>query len=145
MTAQPNANALIPTCAVNGQLSFPPVRQTRPVLTSLTAPQKFRAGPAIPVISSREAPALKTILLVLRITVQKVPGFLDAPAMIPAQAAEGVIISVIFAGETEQEPLAAAAVRIKARWALTPVDKLSDFQKTKGNHEQAPRLRGLLL
>ena len=76
---------------------------------------------------------------------QKVPGFLDAPAMIPAQAAEGVIISVIFAGETEQEHLAAAAVRIKARWALTPVDKLSDFQKTKGNHKQAPRLRGLLL
>ena len=65
--------------------------------------------------------------------------------LIPAQAAEGVIISVIFAGETEQEPLAAAAVRIKARWALTPVDKLSDFQKTKANHEQAPRLRGLLL
>ena len=126
-------------------LSFRAVRATQAVLTSPIVRQKSAAGLAIPDIKNQEARALKTILLVLRITVQKVPGLLDAPAMIPAQAAEGVIISVIFAGETEQEPLAAAAVRIKARWALTPVDKLSDFQKTKGNHKQAPRLRGLLL
>ena len=119
---------------------MPTVRPTTP-----TAPPNVPPGAVTQVIQSQEARALKTILLVLRITVQKVPGFLDAPAMIPAQAAEGVIISVIFAGETEQEPLAAAAVRIKARWGLTPVDKLSDFQKTKGNHKQAPRLRGLLL
>ena len=57
MTAQPNANALIPTCAVNGQLSFPPVRTMQTVLTSLTAPQKSVHGPAIPVINKKEAPA----------------------------------------------------------------------------------------
>ena len=57
MTAKPNANALIPTCAVNGQLSFPPVRTMQTVPSSPTAPQKFRAGPVFPVISSREAPA----------------------------------------------------------------------------------------
>ena len=57
MTAQPNVNALIPTCAVNGQLSSLLVRTMQTVLTSLTAPPKFRAGPANPVISRREAPA----------------------------------------------------------------------------------------
>ena len=114
-----------------------PTPTARP--TTPTAPPNVPPGAVTQVIQSQEARALKTILLVLRITVQKVPGFLDAPAMIPAQAAEGVIISVIFAGETEQEPLAAAAVRIKARWGLTPVDKLSDFQKTKGNHKQIGR------
>ena len=192
MTAQPNANALIPTTAGTERrfrcrptLTVPPtiptalpnvppgavtqvihsqearalkttpvttvrrlfqvVQATQAALTSQIVRPKSAPGLVTQVIKSQEARALKTILLVLRITVQKVPGFLDAPAMIPAQAAEGVIISVIFAGETEQEPLAAAAVRIKARWGLTPVDKLSDFQKTKGNHKQAPRLRGLLL
>ena len=55
MTAQPNANALIPTCAVNGQLSFPPVRTMQTVLTSLTAPQKSVHGPANPVINKKEA------------------------------------------------------------------------------------------
>ena len=124
---------------------FQVVQATQAALTSQIVRPKSVPGLVTQDIKSQEARALKTILLVLRITVQKVPGFLDAPAMIPAQAAEGVIISVIFAGETEQEPLAAAAVRIKARWGLTPVDKLSDFQKTKGNHKQAPRLRGLLL
>ncbi len=57
MTAQPNANALIPTCAVNGQLSFPPVRTMQTVLTTPTAPPKSVPGPVFPVISSREAPA----------------------------------------------------------------------------------------
>ena len=57
MTAQPNANALIPTCAVNGQLSSLLVRTMQTVLTSLTAPPKSVPGPAIPVISRREAPA----------------------------------------------------------------------------------------
>ena len=144
-TVLPSARPAMPTTATTERQLSPVVRATQAVLTSPIVRQKSAAGLAIPDIHNQEARALKTILLVLRITVQKVPGFLDAPAMIPAQAAEGVIISVIFAGETEQEPLAAAAVRIKARWALTPVDKLSDFQKTKGNHKQAPRLRGLLL
>ena len=57
MTAQLNANALIPTCAVNGQLSFPPVRTMQTAPPSPTAPPKSVPGPAIPVISSREAPA----------------------------------------------------------------------------------------
>ena len=144
MTAQPNANALIPTTAgTERRFRCRPTLTVPPTIP--TALPNVPPGAVTQDIHSQEARALKTILLVLRITVQKVPGFLDAPAMIPAQAAEGVIISVIFAGETEQEPLAAAAVRIKARWGLTPVDKLSDFQKTKGNHKQAPRLRGLLL
>ena len=140
-----SARSLPTLTAGTERRQFPLVRAMQVVpITPIVRP-KSAAGLAIPDIHNQEARALKTILLVLRITVQKVPGFLDAPAMIPAQAAEGVIISVIFAGETEQEPLAAAAVRIKARWGLTPVDKLSDFQKTKGNHKQAPRLRGLLL
>ena len=139
------ARALKTTPVTTVRRLSPVVRATQAVLTSPIVRQKSAAGLAIPDMKNQEARALKTILLVLRITVQKVPGFLDAPAMIPAQAAEGVIISVIFAGETEQEPLAVAAVRIKARWGLTPVDKLSDFQKTKGNHKQAPRVRGLLL
>ena len=57
MTAQLNANALIPTCAVNEQLSSLLVRTMQTVLTSLTAPPKFRAGPANPVINKKEAPA----------------------------------------------------------------------------------------
>ena len=143
-TVLPSARPVMPTTAgTKRRFRCRPMLTARP--TTPTAPPNVPPGAVTQVIQSQEARALKTILLVLRITVQKVPGFLDAPAMIPAQAAEGVIISVIFAGETEQEPLAAAAVRIKARWALTPVDKLSDFQKTKGNHKQAPRLRGLLL
>lgn len=143
-TVLPSARPVMPTTAgTKRRFRCRPTPTARP--TTPTAPPNVPPGAVTQVIQSQEARALKTILLVLRITVQKVPGFLDAPAMIPAQAAEGVIISVIFAGETEQEPLAAAAVRIKARWALTPVDKLSDFQKTKGNHKQAPRLRGLLL
>ena len=139
------ARALKTTPVTTVRRLFQVVQATQAALTSQIVRPKSAPGLVTQDIKSQEARALKTILLVLRITVQKVPGFLDAPAMIPAQAAEGVIISVIFAGETEQEPLAAAAVRIKARWALTPVDKLSDFQKTKGNHKQAPRLRGLLL
>ena len=143
-TVLPSARPVMPTTAgTKRRFRCRPTPTARP--TTPTAPPNVPPGAVTQVIQSQEARALKTILLVLRITVQKVPGFLDAPAMIPAQAAEGVIISVIFAGDTEQEPLAAAAVRIKARWALTPVDKLSDFQKTKGNHKQAPRLRGLLL
>ena len=55
MTAQPNANALIPTCAVNGQLSSLLVRTMQTVLTSLTAPPKSVPGSANPVISRREA------------------------------------------------------------------------------------------
>ena len=143
-TVLQNARPVMPTTAgTKRRFRCRPMLTVRP--TTPTALPNVPPGAVTQGTTSREARALKTILLVLRITVQKVPGFLDAPAMIPAQAAEGVIISVIFAGETEQEPLAAAAVRIKARWALTPVDKLSDFQKTKGNHKQAPRLRGLLL
>ena len=143
-TVLPSARPVMPTTAgTKRRFRCRPMLTARP--TTPTAPPNVPPGAVTQGIQSQEARALKTILLVLRITVQKVPGFLDAPAMIPAQAAEGVIISVIFAGETEQEPLAAAAVRIKARWALTPVDKLSDLQKTKGNHKQAPRLRGLLL
>ena len=57
MTAQPNANALIPTCAVNGQLSSLLVRTMQTVLTSLTAPPKSVPGPAFPVINKKEAPA----------------------------------------------------------------------------------------
>ena len=63
LTAVPNTGLTVPanakpnttTTAGTGLRSFPPVRQTRPVLTSPTAPQKFRAGPANPVISRREA------------------------------------------------------------------------------------------
>lgn len=57
MTAQLNANALIPTCAVNGQLSSLLVRTMQTVLTSLTAPPKSVPGPANPVINKKEAPA----------------------------------------------------------------------------------------
>ena len=57
MTAQLNANALIPTCAVNEQLSSLLVRTMQTVLTSLTALPKFRAGAAIPVIYSQETAA----------------------------------------------------------------------------------------
>ena len=57
MTAQPNANALIPTCAVNGQLSFPPVRTMQTAPPSPTAPPKSVHGPANPVINKKEAPA----------------------------------------------------------------------------------------
>ena len=120
------------------------VRVTPVVLTSLTALPKSAAGLVNQVIQSQVTAALKTIRLVLRITVQKEPGFLDAPAMIPAQAAEGVIISVISAGETEPAPLAAAAARTEAQWALTPVDKLSNFQKTRDNHKQSPSFEGLV-
>ena len=56
-TVQASAKPNTTTTAATGLRSFPPVRQTRPVLTSPTAPQKFRAGPVFPVISSREAPA----------------------------------------------------------------------------------------
>ena len=55
MTAQPNANALKPTSAVNGQPSLPPVRTMQTVLTSLTAPPKSVLGPAIPGINKKEA------------------------------------------------------------------------------------------
>ena len=125
-------------------LSFRAVRATQAVLTSPIVRPKSAAGLANQVIQSQVTAALKTIRLVLRITVQKGPGFLDAPAMIPAQAAEGVIISVISAGETEPAPLAAAAARTEAQWALTPVDKLSNFQKTRDNHKQSPSFEGLV-
>ena len=63
LTAAPNTGLTVPanakpnttTTAATGLRSFPPVRQTRPVLTSPTAPQKFRAGPAIPGINKKEA------------------------------------------------------------------------------------------
>ena len=65
LTAVPNAGLTVPasakppimTTAATGLRSFPPVRQTRPVLTSLTALPKFRAGAAIPVIYSQETAA----------------------------------------------------------------------------------------
>ena len=123
---------------------YPLVRVTPVVLITPIVRPKSAAGLANQVIQSQVTAALKTIRLVLRITVQKEPGFLDAPAMIPAQAAEGVIISVISAGETEPAPLAAAAARTEAQWALTPVDKLSNFQKTRDNHKQSPSFEGLV-
>lgn len=55
MTAQPNVNALIPTTVATIRLSSLLVRTMQTVLTSLTAPPKSVPGPAIPVISSREA------------------------------------------------------------------------------------------
>ena len=63
LTAVPNTGLTVPanakpnttTTAGTGLRSFPPVRQTRPVLTSPTAPQKSVPGPAIPGISRREA------------------------------------------------------------------------------------------
>ena len=55
MTAQPNANALIPTTVATIRLSSLLVRTMQPAPPSPTAPQKFRAGPANPVISRREA------------------------------------------------------------------------------------------
>ena len=45
-TVLPNARPVMPTTAGTGLRSFPPVRQTRPVLTSPTAPQKSAPGPA---------------------------------------------------------------------------------------------------
>ena len=56
-TVLPNARPVMPTTAATVLRLFPPVRQMRPVLTSPTAPQKSVHGPAIPVISRREAPA----------------------------------------------------------------------------------------
>ena len=140
----PEAHALKMTPVTTVPLSFRAVRATQAVLTSPIVRPKSAAGLANQVIQSQVTAALKTIRLVLRITVQKGPGFLDAPAMIPAQAAEGVIISVISAGETEPAPLAAAAARTEAQWALTPVDKLSNFQKTRDNHKQSPSFEGLV-
>ena len=63
LTAVPNTGPIVQasakpnttTTAGTGLRLFPPVRQTRPVLTSPTAPPKSVPGPAIPVISSREA------------------------------------------------------------------------------------------
>ena len=55
MTAQPNVNALIPTTVATIRLSSLLVRTMQTVLTSPTAPQKSVPGPAIPVISRREA------------------------------------------------------------------------------------------
>lgn len=57
MTAQPNANALIPTTVATIRLSSLLVRTMQTVLTSLTAPPKSVPGSANPVISRREAPA----------------------------------------------------------------------------------------
>lgn len=57
MTAQPNANALIPTTVATIRLSSPPVRTMQTAPPSPTAPPKFRAGPANPVINKKEAPA----------------------------------------------------------------------------------------
>ena len=54
-TVQANAKPNTTTTAATGLRSFPPVRQTRPVLTSPTAPQKSVPGPAIPGINKKEA------------------------------------------------------------------------------------------
>ena len=143
-TVLPSARPAMPTTATTERQLSPVVRATQAVLTSPIVRPKSAAGLANQVIQSQVTAALKTIRLVLRITVQKGPGFLDAPAMIPAQAAEGVIISVISAGETEPAPIAAAAARTEAQWALTPVDKLSNFQKTRDNHKQSPSFEGLV-
>ena len=140
----PEAHALKMTPVTTERQLFQAVRATQAVLITPIVRPKSAAGLANQVIQSQVTAALKTIRLVLRITVQKEPGFLDAPAMIPAQAAEGVIISVISAGETEPAPLAAAAARTEAQWALTPVDKLSNFQKTRDNHKQSPSFEGLV-
>ena len=51
----------MPTTAATGLRSFPPVRQTRPVLTSPTAPQKSVPGPATAGILRKAAAALPTI------------------------------------------------------------------------------------
>ena len=68
LTAVPNTGPIVQasakpnttTTAGTGLRLFPPVRQTRPVLTSLTALPKFRAGAAIPDMKNQEARALKT-------------------------------------------------------------------------------------
>ena len=138
------ARALKMTPVTTERQLFQAVRAMQAVLITPIVPPKSAPGLANQVIQSQVTAALKTIRLVLRITVQKEPGFLDAPAMIPAQAAEGVIISVISAGETEPAPLAAAAARTEAQWALTPVDKLSNSQKTRDNHKQSPSFEGLV-
>ena len=143
-TLNPEAHALKMTPVTTVRRLFQVVRAMQAVLITPIVRPKSAAGLANQVIQSQVTAALKTIRLVLRITVQKGPGFLDAPAMIPAQAAEGVIISVISAGETEPAPLAAAAARTEAQWALTPVDKLSNFQKTRDNHKQSPSFEGLV-
>ena len=57
MTAQPNANALIPTTVATIRLSSLLVRTMQTVLTSLTASPKSVHGPANPVINKKEAPA----------------------------------------------------------------------------------------
>ena len=54
-TVQASAKPNTTTTAATGLRSFPPVRQTRPVLTSPTAPQKSVPGPAIPGINKKEA------------------------------------------------------------------------------------------
>ena len=55
MTAQPNANALIPTTVATIRLSSPPVRTMQTAPPSPTAPPKSVHGPAIPVINKKEA------------------------------------------------------------------------------------------
>ena len=131
------------TTATTERQLFQAVRATQAVLITPIVRPKSAPGLANQVIQSQVTAALKTIRLVLRITVQKAPGLVGAPAMTPAQAEVQVIISVISAGETEQEPLAAAAARTEAQWALTPVDKLSNIQKTRDNHKQSPSFEGL--
>ena len=69
LTAVPNTGLIVPasakpnttTTAATGLRSFPPVRQTRPVLTSPTAPQKSVPGPATAGILRKAAAALPTI------------------------------------------------------------------------------------
>ena len=63
LTAVPNTGPIVQasakpnttTTAATGLRSFPAVRRTQPAPTSPTAPPKSVPGPAIPVISRREA------------------------------------------------------------------------------------------
>mgnify|MGYP006889991271 FL=1 len=89
MTAQPNANALIPTCAVNGQLSSLLVRTMQPAPPSPTAPPKFRAGPANPVISRREA---LVFLLVCPKKTKQVAAMEHIPAVMAVAETEPVAV-----------------------------------------------------
>ena len=89
MTAQPNANALIPTTVATIRLSSLLVRTMQPAPPSPTAPPKSVHGPAIPVISSREA---LVFLLVCPKKTKQVAAMEHIPAVMAVAETEPVAV-----------------------------------------------------
>ena len=89
-TALPNANALIPICAVNVPLSFPPVRTMQTVLITPTAPPKSVPGPAIPGISKKEA------LVSWRIPVRHIINVTARISIVPERPVRRILQNAAF-------------------------------------------------